>query len=389
MIMRICFVIDNIFPCQGGIGRTTERQAKLLKARGHQIVFLSSFDSKNKQPFQLVEDMPVYRLPGVKVPFTKNYYQALPSKSKIINILKKEKIDLVIIVSYTLLAFRIQNYSKRLSIPTVVMMHSLPDHVTHHIHLDYSPLRKAIGFWLKILSDRSDLVVTPTEFSKNIFLDYKVKQKIEVVSNGIDLKNDFNRRNIDDQEFRAKFNLTNKRFFLFMGRLMPEKNISLILQAASQIKLPDDFKIVIGGEGDEKPKLIKLARSLGLTDKIIFTGWLEAEDMKSAFKSCDALIHPSLVETEGMVVLEAMALAKPVLVAKARISASSSFVDIGQNGYVFHPKNPQQLADLMSHLIQNPKKIKQLGKNSLKLVQNYEITESINKLENLFLGLVN
>jgi glycosyltransferase involved in cell wall biosynthesis len=384
--MNICFVIDN-FPSYGGIGRAIDRYSTELIKRGHKIIFISSKDGLNKKNFSILNGKRVYRLTGVLIPLTKGvYYQALPSKSLIKGILDKEKIDAVVLVSYTLLCVKMQSYLKEFNVPYTLNLYFQPENITNHIHLNLSFLRYILEKWIKYICNRASNVVVLTKFAKTVLKNYQVHTKIDIVSCGINL-NEFNSERIKGEKFKTKYNLQKNRFILCVCRLTQEKNVKLLIDAASKINWKDDknrdVKIVIIGNGKEKDKLVNLIRHYDLEDKFILTENISEDYLKSAYKECEFFVLPSLVELEGLVILEAMAFGKPILVANSHLSAARYFVLNGTNGYKFSTNNPKDLAEKITYLVNNPEKIKAMGKNSLKVVKKYSLKDSVDKIEKI------
>ncbi|MSU44857.1 glycosyltransferase [Candidatus Nomurabacteria bacterium] len=385
--MNICFVIDNIFPSHGGIGQTVERFSSLLKERGHSIVMISSKDALNKKGFQEINGIKIFRLRGVYIPFTHGiYYQAIPSKSTIEKILKVENIDVIILVSYTLLGIRMQDYCKKLKIPLILWQHFQPENVTKHIHADFRLIRKFISMWTVFISNRSLEIIVPSEFAKNLLVGYGVKKKIEVISNGIDL-DEFNISKTTKGSFLKQYGLEGKSSFLFVGRLMPEKNINILIEAFSLIDFKEkenqDLRLVIVGKGDLENSLRKKVKKLHLEDKVIFTGFIDEKTKKEVYNDCDIFILPSLVELEGIVVLEAMAFGKPIMVAGASGSAAHFLVKEGLNGYIFDSNNSEKLAEKIVSLNKNKEKINRMGEQSLEMIKKYDINKSVLKMEEI------
>jgi len=389
--MRICFVIDNIYPSHGGIGKSTERYVDLLKKRGHKIIFISSKDKNNKKSFQLIDSAKIYRMPGIKIPFTKGiYYQAAPLPSTIKAILQTERIDLVYIVSYTYLKWVSEIVAKRLGIPAIMHLHFQPENVTKHVQLlDNRASRKIIETWIWLICKTIKTIIVPTEFAKKMLRKYGVKNTIKVISNGINLQS-FNKTAANNRLFREVFNLNDNRFFLFVGRFMSEKNISLLVDATSKIdfskKENKDLVTVLVGDGDLKQKLMSRVKKKGLDNRIIFTGKIDSNLLKSAYSSCDLFVLPSLVELEGIVLLEAMAYGKALLVADSKTSAAPNLVN--KNGYLFNPYDSDELAQKMTHLINNKMLLETFGNKSITDIKKYDIGISVDNIEVILNNLV-
>ncbi|PIN77348.1 hypothetical protein COV15_02160 [Candidatus Woesearchaeota archaeon CG10_big_fil_rev_8_21_14_0_10_34_12] len=384
--MKICIVIDDIFTNIGGLMKSTERFAEVLSKKGHEIIFIGSKNRLNKESFRVYRGFKIYRFPGIANPFTGGiYYQTIPIKSKIREILKREMPDVIYMVSYLFLRMSVNEIARELNIPVVLSLLFQPENVTKQVHLDFPLARQIIEKLMKYICNDSARVVTCSKFSKEILEEYGVKKKIDVISSGVDLRV-FNPKKISGEIFRKKFNLENKRFFLYVGRLMAEKNIGLLLQAATFIdwnkRENSDIKIVIVGDGNKREKLVAKAAKLGVLSHIIFTGRIDDELLKSAYKAGEVFIFPSFAELEGIVVLEAMALGKPLLISNSEKSSSRFLVE--NNGYTFDPFNPQKLAELMISFVNNNRKLREMEKISLKLSKKYDITKSVERLEGVF-----
>lgn len=104
---------------------------------------------------------------------------------------------------------------------------------------------------------------------------------------------------------------SNELFLLFVGSLLPVKNVQGLITAVSQLVIK--FKLVVVGEGPDRQKIEKLVRKLGLEERVKMLGRKSHEDALRLMASCDTLILPSRSEVYPMVVLEALALERPVI----------------------------------------------------------------------------
>ena len=391
--MNICFVIDNIFPSHGGVGRTTERFSKKLKEKGHNVILIASEDNVNKPGIQKIDGLKIYRLPGMKIPFTGGiYYQAYPKKSEIEKVLENEKIDVIILITYAWLGAVMRKYAKKHNIPFTTAVHFQPENVTERLKFEFISLKKAISKWTAFVSNQSEEIITPSLFAKKMLEASGVKSKINVISNGICL-DDFDPDKVDRGLFRKEFKLNDEKIFLFVGRLMPEKNIQLLLNAFSKIDWSDPknekLKLVIVGTGDYEKELYAKTKELKLDDKVLFTGKIDDTQLKRAYRDCDFFILPSLAELEGMVVLEAMAMGAPVLVAGGPGSAAPFLLDEGGNGYVFDPHDADALSKLIIKMSRSDELQKKMANHSLKKIKAYDINKSIEMIEEVLERIIN
>ena len=174
---------------------------------------------------------------------------------------------------------------------------------------------------------------------------------------------------------------------LFVGRLFPEKSVDTIIRAIPYIiKKDNNIHIMIVGSGHLRQKLEKLAKDFNVNNYITFLGLVSEEDKIFAYNACDIFILPSLAELEGMVVLEAMACGKPIIISDAKMSASRFFVN--GNGFLFKTKDPEDLAIKALQLITDKNLCKKMGEVSLEKSKNYDIHRSADKLEEVYYSVL-
>ena len=177
---------------------------------------------------------------------------------------------------------------------------------------------------------------------------------------------------------RGKVNL------ISLSRLSPEKNLQTAIKSISHLvnKHPNIQYIIIG-DGPEKNKLFSLVKKLKLTKYIRFTGRPENKDIPFLINIGSIFVHPSLIELEGMVVLEAMACGLPLIISDSETSAAGDLVK--NNGYTFNSKDPYDLATKVDLILSDNDIQTRYSQNSLKNAKLYDIKLSIRKLESIFI----
>jgi glycosyltransferase involved in cell wall biosynthesis len=164
-----------------------------------------------------------------------------------------------------------------------------------------------------------------------------------------------------------------KKFFLYVGALSPEKNLRRTLQAYRVYSEKIDreaWDFVIAGAGAEESRLRQTldARTL---ESVKFLGFHPWEELGTIYGLASCFILPSLSETWGLVVNEAMAAGLPVLVSE-RCGCVPELVEEGRNGYTFDPYDVAQLADLMGRLSQDEGKCLEMGVASRQIVRKMD-----------------
>ena len=173
------------------------------------------------------------------------------------------------------------------------------------------------------------------------------------------------------QDNNLKFSDLQHPVFLFVGSIVPRKGVQCLLEACRILKESrlKPFTILVVGDGDQQSELQGLSQNYQLEDYVLWAGRVEYDNISTYFHRADVFILPTLEDTWGMVVLEAMLLGKPILCSKG--AGASELVLDGKNGYCFEPNNPDELATVMQKIIDNPDSIHLMGQRSKDIMSQY------------------
>jgi len=158
-------------------------------------------------------------------------------------------------------------------------------------------------------------VIAVSGYTKKIVTqNYQIpEEKVEVIHNGVD-RQELGKLN-DQKELALK--AKGKKLIVFAGRLALQKGPDWFLKAAQIVAQHDKETIfVIAGDGDMKEQLIELAINLGIADRVVFTGFLDQEQLAVIYRNADVLIVPSVSEPFGLVALEASFFGTPLVISK-------------------------------------------------------------------------
>jgi glycogen synthase len=164
--------------------------------------------------------------------------------------------------------------------------------------------------------------------------------KLVMVPNGVNTHN----YDIDNscETFRAKYALPEEKIVLFVGRLVYEKGIHILINAVPKILARVNAKFIIVGSGYMKEQLLNIVRSMGLEHKVMFEGFMDEPTLLRLQKCANVSVVPSLFEPFGIVALEAMAAKSPVVVSDT--GGLSEIVEHDKTGVKVYPNNPDSLA---------------------------------------------
>jgi glycosyltransferase involved in cell wall biosynthesis/O-antigen/teichoic acid export membrane protein len=176
--------------------------------------------------------------------------------------------------------------------------------------------------------------------------------------------------------------------FLFVGSLIGRKGWSSLIEAANLLanRGVDSFSVVLVGTGDQAEELNALVRSHGLEQHIYQVGKVAYQNLGSYYRAADVFVFPTHQDTWGLVLLEAMAFGKPVLCSMN--AGSKEMVTHGENGFIFDPSNPAELADYMAQLVGDPSLIARFGTCASEAVAPYTPVRAAQALAGLTRGTI-
>ncbi|HEY6893629.1 MAG TPA: glycosyltransferase, partial [Rhodanobacteraceae bacterium] len=201
------------------------------------------------------------------------------------------------------------------------------------------------------LCEGVDHLIVPTNEMAAVLKGYGVATPATVVPTGIRLE-EFARG--DAKRFRAAHGFAaNAPLLLTVSRLAIEKNIDFLLQVARVLKTRDtDFTFVIAGEGPDAPRLKRLASSLGLEDRVRFLGNLDRDStLLDCYSAADVFVFASSTETQGLVLIEAMACGAPIVSTAVMGTAT---VLRGARSALVSEENVDAFAALVARLLRSP-----------------------------------
>jgi len=189
--------------------------------------------------------------------------------------------------------------------------------------------------------------------------------KLVMVPNGVNIHN--YDENYDRNEFRSKFALPEEKIVLYVGRLVYEKGIHVLINAVPKILNKVNAKFIIVGSGYMKEQLLNIVRSMGLEHKVLFEGFMDEATLLRLQRTADVAVVPSLFEPFGIVALEAMAAQSPIVVSDT--GGLSEIVEHDVTGVKVYPNNPDSLAWGITKVLQDDGFANFIRQNAYRRVQ--------------------
>ena len=177
--------------------------------------------------------------------------------------------------------------------------------------------------------------------------------------------------------------------FLFVGHLVRRKGIYLLLEACAILQKQGyhDYTLLIAGDGPQREELQAFSKNHDLENCIQWLGRVDYDRLGAYFQKADVFVLPTLEDTWGMVVLEAMLFGKPVLCSKW--AGTAEMIVDGKNGYVFDPHQPEKLAKLIHWFMNNIGLVNDMGLASRQIMNSHTpeiVSKSLAKVVELALS---
>ena len=234
----------------------------------------------------------------------------------------------------------------------------------------------------RLTASITDKIITLTEQEKKDHLRFRIApdEKFTVIHSGVDLTA-FSDARINAPAMREMLGIPPEAFVVgTAGRLTPIKGQRYLLEAAAVIsaRKPDLFFVFLG-DGELAPELGKMATSLGIKNSM-FVGW--RQDVPEVMSTFDIFVLPSLNEGMGKVLVEAMALGKPIVASD--VGGIPDLVIHNHNGLLVPPADVEGLVNSINLLLHDPIKRKEMGDRGKVIAADYSAEAMIQKIDRLY-----
>lgn len=375
--MRIGIFSECYLPTLNGVVISIETFRKELERRGHKFFIFAPYNAKCKDEKENVCRYPSFLWPGqghypIGLPFL------APSKTKKIRDLKLDIIHTQHIFSIGKLGLKV---GRKLGIPVVHTYHTLIAEYTHYVPL-FSGLAKGVVIGMsRRYCNACNQIVTPSPAMKKILLSYGVTTPIEPIPTGInleDFKNPFHK-----DVLKAKWHIPeHQKILLYVSRIAKEKNLDFLFEAARKLfKKRHDLHLLMVGGGPELQYYQQKVIDWDIEQYVTFTDMMEKNTCNRFFGGADIFVFPSITETQGIVVTEAMAAGIPVVAVNKM--GPGDFITDGVDGFLTD-LNIDEFADKIEKLADNENLRKKFSQNGRQRAEKYSSFNCALHMEKLY-----
>lgn len=323
--MKIAMMTNSYKPFLAGVPISIERLTEGLRALGHQVVvFAPSYDGQQQE-----EDVVRYGslIRGIAGGFS------LPNSfdPRIEKNFREGNFDVIHVHHPMMIGSTASFLSWKYQVPLVFTYHTRYEQYLHYIGMP--GLKKAMPVYLRHRLKSCSLVIAPTPHIGEYLSDIGIGAPVKVLPTGIS-GDSFAPDEEAAMSLKKKLSGGRSHLFCTVARLAKEKNLEFLLESLwfyKQMAGPD-FKLVLIGDGPYRSTLDRRVKELELSEEVVFAGEVPNREIKNYCRASELFLFTSRSETQGIVLLEAMAAGTPVLALKA--TGTEDIVIDGVNGYM-------------------------------------------------------
>jgi glycosyltransferase involved in cell wall biosynthesis len=307
--MRIVVFTESYEPVVNGVSVSVATLRDALRERGHDvIVFAPEFPGH--------EDAEgVFRFPSVTSRYAEGYPIAIPISPKLKESFLAFRPDIVHTQTPFFLGVVGMHWARKARVPIVSTNHTMYTEYVHYLPFVPRPVTTAVLVrHMRRYYGQCSAVVVPSKPVEDVLRSYGIDTRMEIIKSGVTTKRVGKRG-----ETRRAFGIPNDAFLLlYVGRIAREKNLGLLLESFKEVqKKNPEIRLMIVGSGPYEQASHDLADSLGVRENVIFAGMLSREDVERVYSAADVFVFPSVTETQGIVLCEALTAGLPCVAVRA------------------------------------------------------------------------
>lgn len=365
--MKICVVSDAYYPYPSGVSEYAFYLARYLRKFGHTVEILTTHYPR-EQPEEGVRRVGrVFLIPMNKSYATLSTGWQIPRYVK--DLMRTGRFDIVHL-----------NGPFPPSISFFALHYSTAVNIAAYLSTGFKFRRSGARLFRTAFAKYNDKIagsIALSRAARETFAPY-FPGDYRVIPCGVDTEV-FNPGIGPRREFAGSQNRV-----LYLGRLDRRKGLqNLLLAFRKIIDAVKDARLIVVGKGPMADEAVKLTRALGIGGSVVFKGYASAGEIPSYYASSDVYCSPALGgESFGIVLLEAMAMSRPVVASN--IPGYNEVVRHGENGLLFDPGNIDAIADSIIRVLADPTLRKKLAANGYRFAQEHSWEKIARRIEALY-----
>ncbi|MDR7512948.1 MAG: glycosyltransferase [Armatimonadota bacterium] len=374
--VRVGMFSDSYLPRISGVVRSVAAFVAELRRQGHTAtVYAPGY------PGYADDDPEVVRFPSVRAPGVPDFPLAIPFARRFLADLRRRRLDVVHTHSPFLMGAAGRYAARRLGLPLVFTHHTMYSEYVHYVPLvshDFS--RQVVTRYTARYCNQCALVIAPSDVVRAHLVASGVRAPVEVLPTaGLDLAR-FER--LDPAWVRPRYGIpAGAPLVITVGRLAREKRFDVLLAAFAAAAQGGPARLLVVGGGPQQPELRALAGELGIAGQVVFSGPLAHDRVLDCYAAADLFAFASPTETQGLVVVEAMAAG--LAVAAVGAGGVAEAVRNGETGLLTGP-DAARLAEAIRRLIDDADLRRRYAAAGRAAARRYAIDQVVQRLVALY-----
>jgi 1,2-diacylglycerol 3-alpha-glucosyltransferase len=378
--LRVAMFTNNYLPFIGGVPVSVERLRRGLQAIGNQVLVVAP--NYRNQP---AEENDVIRVPSILAFGAQREFRlANIFLKRIARQVREFRPDLIHVHHPFWLGSLGVFLAHRLRVPSVFTYHTRLEHYAHFVPLPGVLFRNLISHALiKRFASKCDAVIVPTYSAEEYLRLIGVKTPAFVQPTGIEYQRFQEVSQAQVARLRASLGIGEESVLLSVSRLSNEKNIDFMIEAIASLRGRTErpFRLLMIGDGHQRERLQKRIDDLDLGRHFFLIGAVPPEEMALYYRLGDLFLFASKSETQGMVILEAMAAGLPVVAVR-----SSGIDDVVRQGYSGF-KTPEKLEPWcarVAQLLEDEPLRAEMSRHALILAKEHSIEQFARDIKDIY-----
>jgi 1,2-diacylglycerol 3-alpha-glucosyltransferase len=379
--MKILITADCYTPTINGVVTSILNLETELRRLGHDVKILCPSEN-----FHSSESENVYRIGSVGVG---RIYSGARAALRISQSHLQKLIDWKPDIIHSQSEFSSFIMAKRIAAevncPIVHTYHTVYENYTHYFSPSITLGRKAVIVMTKRILRHTKAVIAPSQKIERLLKDYGIEQPIKVIPTGLRLKKFSDEISVNIiNELKAKLGIPLKsRVLITVGRAAKEKNIDELIRYFKRLDIENTAFVIVGG-GPYLDALKDLAYAENISDKMIFTGAVEPENIAAYYRLGDIFLSASQSETQGLTYIEALASGLPAVCR--RDDCLNDVITNGKNGGQY--TDFKEFSELIRTFLFNDELYKSMSENAVQTAQKYSAEKFAKDVETVYMEIL-
>ncbi len=379
--MKILITADCYTPTINGVVTSILNLETELRRLGHDVKILCPSEN-----FHSSESENVYRIGSVGVG---RIYSGARAALRISQSHLQKLIDWKPDIIHSQSEFSSFIMAKRIAAevncPIVHTYHTVYENYTHYFSPSITLGRKAVIVMTKRILRHTKAVIAPSQKIERLLKDYGIEQPIKVIPTGLRLKKFSDEISVNIiNDLKAKLGIPLKsRVLITVGRAAKEKNIDELIRYFKRLDMENTVFVIVGS-GPYLDNLKELAYAENISDKVIFTGAVEPENIAAYYRLGDIFLSASQSETQGLTYIEALASGLPAVCR--RDDCLNDVITNGKNGGQY--TDFKEFSELIRTFLFNDELYKSMSENAVQTAQKYSAEKFAKDVETVYMEIL-